>query len=115
MSGQESRSKSLRNREIAREAVYRCVTRYRRVGLKTAAAITLIAPFLGVSPRRIHDLFFNQAPVPMTDSMRHSIRVGVANALRHRATQLRDWANEDDDEAWEIETSERKLYVLGAD
>ena len=106
-----SGSKSLQNREIAREEIYRCVNNHRRTGLKTAAALEQIAPYLGISRRQVHRLFFNEDPAPMGDEQRHKIVTGVLKAHLWLTQQLRDWADEiERDDARAAERERRIIW-----
>ena len=101
-----SGSKSLQNREIAREAIYLCVNNHRRVGLKTVAAIEEVTPHLGISPRQVRRLFFNEDPAPMGAEERHRIISGVVKAHFWLARQLREWASDLERQAGEQERRE---------
>ncbi len=106
----KSRSKSLQNREIAREAIYRCVNNHRRSGLKTVAALDVVTPYLGISRRRVHGLFFNEKPSPMGAEERHRIIDGVVRAHLWLAWKLRDWADQIEAETHELELRERTAW-----
>lgn len=106
----ESRSKSLHNRELAREALYKCVRQHRAQGLKTAAALEHVAPIVGITGRKARSLFFNENIGPMSDAERHGIRMGVVRAGRRLAAQLRELADQIDAEATTEEQSEGALW-----
>jgi deoxyinosine 3'endonuclease (endonuclease V) len=106
----KSRSKSLQNREIAREAIYRCVNNHRRIGLKTVAALDQVTPYLGIARRKVHGLFFNEKPAPMSAEERHRIIDGVVKAHFWLAQQLRDWADQIEAETYQFEARERAAW-----
>ena len=107
----EAWRKSLQNREIAREAIYKCVNNHRKTGLKTMAALEEMAPHVGVSQRRIRSLFFNEDIAPMAAAERHQILNGVANAHFWLARQLRAWADEIEAETKQQQERERNAWL----
>lgn len=105
-------SKSLQNRELAREALYLCIAEYRaRDHGKTDTLLDKVAPFLGISRRKAHTLYFNQTVAAMGGEERHRIRMGVARGLRDLARRVRLWCSIMEAKADALEEAERQLSL----
>ena len=103
-------NKSLHNRELAREKVYECVKCHRHAGYKTLAALDKIAPYLGISRRKLHSMFFNETVAPMAPPERHMIVVGTVKAHLWLAARLHELANEIEEKAHRDDKEESERW-----
>ncbi len=77
------------NYEVAREDIRDLVVAFRRVGLKTIAAIYETAKAIGIKERRAYRLFFDQGDARVRDEERQKIRAEVIRAHRKLAAEHR--------------------------
>lgn len=98
-------------RERAIDIVRRNVALYRWTGEKTPAALTTMAPILGITHRRARTLFERDGePLILADELRR-IMTGSINLRRLLATRLRAKADQLDRECEELALQNRQLSL----